>query len=545
MARRDFALGATLGLLLCAGGAAGCDGQDVGSDESDFTSANSKLFDFDFDGELLAATKENPQGQIRAQLLYTVGLFNAEHGVSRLGKVVLSKVTTEAASGGLYRIKYHAKLAVAWGKSTLSKSYTITLPKRVDDAGQTAFLNKYSPVCNDGEGAAVNVSNYWYHYRPKASGCSFSSGDVTVSTAKTTLSPENTTGKLPEYHKVWEDGALDVVAVFGKYEEGATTTDDAGVAAYSQFVTAVLDTYAGVVTTPMELPAEPGAESPDITFEFDLPDGRSVRMVTLLVDKVATAPATFDARFSELTPGADLVLYAGHAGLGANVKALTGKAKFFPKKYQLFFLNGCDTLAYEDDSLVKARAVLNPDDPSGSKYMDLMMNAMPAYFSSMPDASMAVLGALIDGAPEGGTFQTYEQIFKGIDDAQSVVVTGEQDNVFAIPYTPKPRWAGLEESGSVGYQATKSYVTEVLQPGKYVFEMTPEPSAPGGDADLFVKVGSDPAFAKETKCPSYKYNSNERCFVTVSSAAKVYLGAKGDKTGVSSSYLVRAFQPAD
>ncbi len=544
MATRNLAaLG--LGIVFCAGAAAGCTGADVGSDESDFTSASSKLFDFEFDGELLAATKDNPQGQIRAQLLYTVGTFNAEKGVSRLGKVVLTSVTTTAADGGLTRIKYHAKLPVAWGKSTLAKTYKLTLPRRVDDAGQTAFLNKYSPSCNDGEGAAINVSNFWYHYRPKASGCSFSPGDVMVATATTKLSPENTTAKLPEYQKVWEDGTLDVVAVFGKYEEGATTTEDAGVAAYSQLVTALLDALPGAVTTPMSLPSEPGADSPDITFEADLPDGRSVRIVTLLVDKVATAPASFDARFSELTAGADFVLYSGHAGLGANVKALTAKAKFFPKKYQLFFLNGCDTFAYEDDSLVKARAALNPDDAAGTKYMDVMMNAMPAYFSSMPDASMAVLNALLDGDPEGGTFKTYEQIFKGIDDAQTVVVTGEQDNTFATPYAPKAVWTGLEESGSVGYKQTKSYVTEVLKPGKYVFEMTPEPGAPGGDADLFVKVGSDPAFLAANKCPSYKYNSNERCFVTVSADAKVYLGAKGDKTGVVSSYLIRGFQPAE
>ncbi|MFO0592310.1 MAG: hypothetical protein U0441_32495 [Polyangiaceae bacterium] len=542
---QSFARRAAIGILFCAGAAAGCDGSEPATDESDFTSANSKLFDFEFDGELLAATKDNPAGQIRAQLLYTVGALNAEKSVSRLGKVTLTAVTTAAADGGLFRIKYHAKLPVAWGKSTLSKTYKLTLPKRVDDAGQAAFLSKYSPACNDGEGAAINVSNFWFHYRPKAAGCSFAAGDVVTVTATTKLSPENTTAKLPEYHKIWEDGALDVVAVFGKYEEGATTLDDAGVAAYSAFVSALFDRFPGAATTPAKLPYEVGAANNDITIEVELPDGRAVRIVTLLVDKVATAPASFVSRFAEVTPGADLVLYDGHAGLGANVKALTGMAKFFPKKHQLFFLNGCDTFAYEDDSLVKARAALNPDDAAGSKYMDVMMNAMPAYFSSMPDASMAVIDALLDGDPDGGTFATYEQIFKGIDDAQTVVVTGEEDNTFAVPYTPKARWTNLEESGSVGYKETKTYVTETLQPGKYVFEMTPELGLPGGDADLFVKVGSDPQFLAANKCPSYKYNSNERCIVTIGSAAKVYLGTKGDKNGVVSSYLVRGYQPVE
>ncbi len=531
---RSLALG--FGLTLVG---TGCVGEsDVGSNEDDFTSATSTLVDMDLDGVVVAGTDQNPTGQIRAQLLYTVGLFNAENGVARLGKVVLSSVTTSSLGGGLYELRYHAKLPVAWNKAKkIPKTYKLTLPKRVDEAGQNEFFAKYGSKCVEGGGHEVSLANLWYHYRPKASGCSLAAADVSKSTASVKVSPENSVAKFPEYHRIWEDGTLDVVAVFGKYEEGATSDDDAGIAAWDAFMEELRVTLPNVAVSPSNAPERPGAAFPDVTYESVLEDGRQVRVTALLVDKVATAPASFEARFSELTPGADLVIYDGHAGLGANVRSLSAKAKFFPKKYQLFFMNGCDTFAYEDDSMVKARALLNPEDPTGSKYLDVMMNAMPAYFSSMPDASLAVVRALVDTNKP----KTYEAIFKGIDEAQVVVVTGETDNVYSASYVAETGWEGLELSGSVGYKETKSYSTDVLPAGSYVFEMTPELSLPGGDADLHLKVGSAPSQTSTYKCPSYKYNSNERCFVTLSAPSQVFFSATGDKKSVTSSYVLRAF----
>ncbi|MEO7329509.1 MAG: hypothetical protein ABI193_13075 [Minicystis sp.] len=517
----------------------GCAGQGrVGSNEDDFTSVTSTLVDLEFDGVAIAGTDQNPAGQIRAQLLYTVGLFNGENGNARLGKLALSAVKTKSMGAGLFELSYHAKLPVAWNKAkTISKTTTLTVPKRVDDAGQKAFFAKYGESCVEAEGHEVLLSNLWFHYRPKVAGCKLAAGDVLAAKATVKVSPENAVAKYPEYHRVWEDGTLDIVAVFGKYEEGATADDDAGIEAWNGFLQELRATLPKVAVTPANAPERPGAAFPDVTFESVLADGRQVRVTALLVDKVATAPASFDARFGELTPGADLVIYDGHAGLGVNVKALTGKAKFFPRKYQLFFMNGCDTFAYEDDSLAKARALLNPEDPSGSKYLDVITNAMPAYFSSMPDASLAVVNAFIDQAQP----RTYEAIFKGIDEAQVVVVNGETDNVYTPAYVAPQGWKGLELAGAVGYKETKSYATEQLGAGSYVFEMTPEITLPGGDADLHLKVGSAPTQTATFKCPSYKANSNERCIVKLDAPGKVFFTATGDKKSVSSSYLIRAF----
>jgi hypothetical protein len=523
---------------LTALAAAGCAG-DPSSQENDFTSAVATLLDFAFDGEIVTAAGANPTGAIRAQLLYTVGTFNGEKGVSRLNAVKLTSLVTAALPGGLARVRYHASLPVAWASKTkLPTSYTLSLPKRLDPDGQASFLAKYATTCGEDGGKEVTAGNFWYHYRPRGAACAPAAGDITVSKATIAVSPLNKDGKLPEYHRVWEDGALDIVAVFGKYEKGATSNDDAGIAAYNAFLRAAVERLPSAATTPLALPDAPGAAMPDVTLQATLDDGRTVSVVALLVDEVASAPPSFDARFGEVTPGADLVIYDGHAGLGANIRALTPKARFFPGKYQLFFMNGCDTFAYEDDSLLKTHAAINPDDPLGSKYLDVMRNAMPAYFNSMPDASMAVIDALLeDAAPLG-----YADIFKGIDAAQVVVVTGEEDNVYTPAFAPGPRWSGWDDGGAVGYKQTATFTTGTLPAGKYVFTMTPDPSSPGGDADLYLRVGSAPTITAAYKCMSYKWNSNERCAVTLTAPARVFMQTSGDKQSVTSPYLIRAWQ---
>ena len=76
-----------------------------------------------------------------------------------------------------------------------------------------------------------------YYFRPRASGCNLAAADVSRGDrARSRRARRSTTGKFPEYNKVWEDNTLNVVAIFGKYEDGATTASDAGIAGFNEFV---------------------------------------------------------------------------------------------------------------------------------------------------------------------------------------------------------------------------------------------------------------------------------------------------------------------
>jgi hypothetical protein len=522
----------TLASLLLIATAAGCSAPTGDSADYDqpFTSDVATLMVFDFDGQLTAASASNPTGLVRAQLLYSVGHFNGEHSVAQLQKLKLTNVTSAYLGNGLYRVKYHAHLPVAWGsKVNLPSAYSLTLPLRADTP--STFTSRYGATCNDGEPDSVTADNFWYHYRPHAGGCSLAAGDVTTAAASVVVSTENSVAKYPEYHKIWEDGRLQILAIFGKYAVTGKDHSDAGVAAFDEFIAAVRAEFPSAVTFPPNLPTDPGINdhADDVTFELTRADGTQIAITAILVNSVPTAGAAFNKRYAELATNADLVMYNGHAGLGANVRYLSTLGHWFPGKYQILFMDGCDTFAYVDDTIPKQRALLNPDDPTSTKYMDMVTNAMPAYFVSLAGSTMALVRAL--SAPN--TPASWGAIFRDVDSSQVAVVTGEQDNVFTPGYDPGASWNGFDNKGTVGYKQTISWTTETLQPGTYVFATSAEPSNSSGDADLRVRVGAPPTITSTYKCPSYLYNSNERCTLKLTAPAQVYLSVTGDSTALA------------
>jgi hypothetical protein len=166
--------------------------------------------------------------------------------------------------------------------------------------------------------------------------------------------------------------------------------------------------------------------APDVEFNVALDNGFKVRINALLVDNISQTSFEFDRRYEELSQRADVIAYNGHAGLGQNVRALARKGKWVAGQYVIIFMNGCDTFAYVDGSLAQTRAAINHDDPTGTKYMEFVTNAMPSFFASMPSASMALVKGLLNTSSP----MTYDQMFRNIDSAEMVLVTGEEDNAF-------------------------------------------------------------------------------------------------------------------
>lgn len=519
-------------LFLALAGCSSADVEDTDATEGSFSSREAVLLDFEVDGSLVTDSTFSVRAKIQDQFLYTIGQLNGDRSVGRIDKLALSNIQTAPQGDGTYLVTYHAKLPVAWGRrSQLPSTYAFTLPKDVSYSGLAAFTSKYKDRCVDWSAHDVDSGSMWYYYRPRASGCSIDPNDVLTFTASVATSTENTSGKYPEYHKVWEDDALRVVAIFGKNEDG-TTSNDAGISAYNTFVASMKQALApyGATTTPANVPSNPGVSVPDVTFDGQLPGtNKTVSVTALLVDNVRTAGAAFNARYNELSTNADVIAYNGHAGLGQNVRALAQKGSFVSGKYLMLFMNGCDTFAYVDGSLAQLRAPLNPDDNAdGSKYMDIVTNAMPSYFHQNARASTALVkGLLAIEAPK-----TYEQMFVEVDPTQVVLVTGEEDNVFT-PGMPLGSGAGgggggyaQDESGSVTRDQALDYETPELPAGTYSATLAHDPSAPGGDADLYVKAGSAPS-TTSYDCRPYIGGSNETCTVTLTAPQKIFVKVVG------------------
>ena len=487
------------------------------------SSVEAIILDFEFDGSLLATSSFGASQTINSQLLYTIGHLNGENSVGRLDQLELSNVKS-VREGELFRISYHAKLPVAWGKrSAVPATYELRLPQDNSFAGLERFTTSYSTKCVDAGAHEVSSGNMWYYYRPGRAGCALAAGDVVRSTATVSVSDVNTTGKYPEYDKVWEDDVLQVVAVFGKYEDGAKTSSDAGISAYNKFNRAIKAELAGLSRTssPSNVPTSPGVAMPDVTWNATLADGRKVQVTALLVDNVREGGPAFEARYAELSSRADFVVYNGHAGLGANIRALAQMGEWIEGQYAIVFMNGCDTYAYVDSALFDAHADVNADDPAGTKYLDIMTNGMPSFFAEMSNATMAIFRGLMNYQEP----QTFEQIMANIDSDEVVLVSGEQDNTF-VPGGGgggggEPNWIGLDESGTVTRNQERRFQTPQLAAGRYVFEMTGT-----ADADLYVRTGTAPT-EQSFECRPFKSGSSEACSLTLNTAAQVHVMVRG------------------
>ena len=497
-------------------------GEDVKADDGKADSSALGVFlDATFDGKLVIDSSWDDRQTIQDHLLYTVGQLNGLTAVGRVDKAELSNIK-KTSVGGKTQITYTVKLPIIWDKrNAIPDTLELTMPNDMSYAGQDAFAMKYKDHCVDWGAHEVDSGSMFYYFRPKASGCTLADADVTKVNAALSPSPTSTTGKFPEYDKIWEDGTLNVVAIFGKYEDGATS-GDAGIDGYNEFIGAMKGALAShnLTTVPASVPSNPGVTSPDIEFNGTLADGKKIHVVALLTDNINTGlqqPA-FRARYETLSTRADFIVYNGHAGLGSNIRALASAGKWVTGQYVVVFMNGCDTFAYIDGSLSQAHKALNADDTTGWKYLDMVNNGEPAFFASMAGDSMALFEAFIGYDNP----QTYEQIFSHVDQSQLVMVTGEQDNVFTPGGGGQPEaWSGLTDHGTVKRSIEKKYATPTVAAGTYQFDMTGS-----GDADLYVRVGSEPT-TNSYDCRPYKTGSNESCKVTLAQPAPIHVMVRG------------------
>jgi hypothetical protein len=435
-----IALLVVLGLLLF-----GCrteSGGDIGTSRSPFTSQGATLVDFAFDGRIGVGDDDgetiasaNNSGLLRrlieAQLMYaTIGQLNGARSVGRHERLVISNIVAVSDT----EATYHAELPVAWGGGAppQQQGYELIMPRKVSTSEQRRFAERYAPACSDPEGGVdiEGAGRLFLFFRPMRAGCALDEADIVRAHATVKPSTENTRGRYPEYHRVWEDGALHAVAVFGREfeeREAGAEEEDGGKAAYRDFVRDMRQL--------LHLPnAALGQQlESSVHLEAELPGRRKVVVDAILiaprvssVDDDAGAP--FDGWYAARTGDADLIVYSGHAGLGENVRALMTKGSFRPKQYAVWLVNGCDTFAYLDRTLVNRRAELNPDDPSGAKYMDTVSNVLGGYFRTGDETARHFLEAMLDAGDPTATPRTFEEIFARIDPSQIIVVTGEEDN---------------------------------------------------------------------------------------------------------------------
>ena len=425
----------TKSLLIACASIAACAGSDTEriADRSDaITSNEAEIIDFVFETEVLADDSVTTRRSIVRQLLYAQGILRLTDDASgQIGNVELPSVVEAVAPGDKKRVRYKATLPVAWPKKKpLPESYELQLPRDATTLAQ--FNQKYDGYCGRSE---HGQENFWHDWNPRARDCRVDPADVIRVQASMAPHEKADTTKYPEYDRIWEDDRLDVVAIFGVIE--SNDAEDWGYTEAQRFVEWTSQQLTDVDVTPRR-----GGRSilADTTITGKATVGgrpRDVKIDVFVVGMIAQAGPDFDKRYDPLSERADLILYNGHAQLGANTNALGRKGKIVPGKYQLMLLNGCESFALVDTAMTDRRHEVNgADDPDGTRFFDVITNARPGYANNLANVSYLVYkAALIADTPV-----SYTRLIGKMPEAHVIVVWGEEDNRFqpAISFRHHP-----------------------------------------------------------------------------------------------------------
>jgi len=415
---RASVVGLGLAISACAAPAA----EDVAAPTEDaITSNDGTPLELRFSGELTARATDTPRRAIASQLQYVQGILTSAAKANGQANMPTLKNVVETVDGDKKRITYEASLAVIWPKGRATPaSYDLVLPK--DVTALDAFNAKYDGACGRNE---YGQDTFWHDFNPLASGCQVADADAIRVSASVQAHPQATQGKYPEYGQVWADDSLDVVAVFGII--GSNTPSDEGARTREQLLADAKSSLRGAVRTDAPTMSGVIAES-TVSGTIEI-DGRvkKVNVTGFLVQEAASAGSAFNTRYEEATAKADLVIYEGHSGLGKNINALARNTGASAGKYQLVYFYGCQTLAYLEPSMHEKRIALNgaATDPDGTKYLDIIATALPAYGDN-GRSTLGLFHALLDTrAPK-----TFNDLITGISPLHLTAVFGEHDNTF-------------------------------------------------------------------------------------------------------------------
>jgi hypothetical protein len=376
------------------------------------------------DGEILVKSDtSDPEPLIREQLKYMLGQINWEDAAPKLFwfDVEVGERSQVDPASDLVTVHYKAHGHVAWSRDQeLPSEMELILPARGDQSGLESFVNRYFNACTNDP--LAERDGYFFFFYPKLKTCPMShpsdhelereKGMVVRFPMHFEENDTNTHDKSPEYERLWKDHKLTVTAIFSKFKPDGVDNSDEGVRAYHQFYSTLLSHYG----QPRYQERDRGATR----LSWNMGD-KKLEVHLRLVSKLAQLRDSFHSWYRERTKTSDVVMYSGHAGLGDNIDVLVQDAEFEPNRYQIFFLNGCDTFSYFGNELFKAHGEVNPGS-APSKYLDVVTNSTSVYFNQMARESFIMMDELVRGN------KTYREILRRMDPKQRAIVDGEEDN---------------------------------------------------------------------------------------------------------------------
>lgn len=331
------------------------------------------------EGKVYSNISDNPETFVKNQLKYLFGALNeVESGIDfpRL-KVKVKKIRKIEE---LFEISYSAEGLLAWNANVeFSKNFIVPLPKRGDNEGLQKFVTLYQANCAK---KPASIATFWNYYRPHHYGCTLTDAgfkDVVFTTLKLKLKNEDE-GRWPNYRQVFEDGVLEITAIITK--ENPLNSNDVSHSDFkslcSFFATEPVDTRKVINECHSEF----------------LHMGQVIKAHAYLLADFNDKPQEFFEKIRNILQSSDVVTYNGHSGMGLNIESWI---HFYPiprNKYQIIFLNSCDTYGYFHELFFDKVKKIN-DEKSSGEYLDVILNSTQNYFGSFTKSNSVIVNSLI------------------------------------------------------------------------------------------------------------------------------------------------------
>ncbi len=356
-------------------------------------------------GEVYTDSRSSSDATVRIKSMMSLveGQFkNEEDTFIRLPTVSVNIDSIRRAGSDGFKVTFTSNFDIAIPANMTTTSLEAIVSRNVSSSGQDAFSTKYEPTCS---GHDV----FWYYLEPHMSGCVLGQDPLPDDAAKLTIelspSDENTTGKSPEYAKLWADNKLEVTFIRGNMVN-FTGNDDLINNLRSKYGDPTVTDTRGEDQWHLSNATFTTPRGELVVHEFYFENGN-----------MAGAPQSFLSAFTAVAADSDVVGYNGHAGLGNNVRGFLNAATFKPDRYYLYWINACQPYVYLNDTIFNAASRANHGRP-WSENLDLMALVNIVTFSGGYDMS-AIITDLV------GQTKTYAQI---LDHFYGAAVIGEEDN---------------------------------------------------------------------------------------------------------------------
>lgn len=345
------------------------------------------------------------ENEVRNQLHYLVSQMRGNTpSLFHSLKVDVKKVSPGRRAK--HRVDYSATVGTAWWRNAgFPATVSVVMPVRADAKGLQDFANRYTMACGH--------DPLWYYFSAGKQGCPLTQqtpDDAQWVTVTVTPSALNTSGKMPEYEKIWEDGKLVITHVMGNTISLDGRNDDdelhrAVARAHPDAVHHVVRENFQYVTQETQFSSQSG---PVV-----------LRTMRIQTGNVQGVNAQFKADFEELQKDSDVIGYNGHAGLGQNVRAFERLIKPTKGHYFIVWINACVPFAYFDNTVFDAVKAVN-DGAEGTRFADLFIVSVVGNFAQTNDVQDLMR-----------TLPTKALSFRELTPTMQVyspMVIGEQDN---------------------------------------------------------------------------------------------------------------------